>query len=57
MSVWDEYPEDYRTSQVQAILSAVQAGESVALVGLSGSGKSNLLGYLAHRSGGEARLA
>ena len=53
MSVWDEYPEDYRTSQVQAILSAVQTGESVALVGLSGSGKSNLLGYLAHRSGGE----
>ena len=51
MSAWDEYPQDYRTSQVQSILSAVQAGESVALVGLSGSGKSNLLGYLAHRWG------
>ena len=51
MSAWDEYPQDYRLSQVQAILSAVQAGESAALVGLSGSGKSNLLGYLAHRWG------
>ncbi len=51
MSAWDNYPEDYRTSQVQSILSAVQAGESAALIGLSGSGKSNLLGYLAHRWG------
>jgi hypothetical protein len=51
MSAWDDYPEDYRTSQVQSILSAVQAGESAALIGLSGSGKSNLLGYLAHRWG------
>jgi energy-coupling factor transporter ATP-binding protein EcfA2 len=51
MSAWDDYPEDYRTSQVQSILSAVRAGESAALIGLSGSGKSNLLGYLAHRWG------
>jgi hypothetical protein len=51
MSAWDDYPDDYRTSQVQSILSAVQAGESVAVIGLSGSGKSNLLGYLAHRWG------
>ena len=51
MSVWDDYPADYRTSQVQRILSAVQAGESAAVIGLSGSGKSNLLGYLAHRWG------
>lgn len=54
MSAWDEYPQDYRSNQVQSILSAIQAGESVALVGLSGSGKSNLLGYLTHRFGGEA---
>jgi len=51
MSAWDDYPEDYRTTQVQSILSAVQAGESAAVIGLSGSGKSNLLGYLAHRWG------
>ena len=51
MSAWDDYPEDYRASQVQSILSAVRAGESAAVIGLSGSGKSNLLGYLAHRWG------
>jgi hypothetical protein len=51
MPAWDDYPADYRTSQVQSILSAVQAGESSAVVGLSGSGKSNLLGYLAYRWG------
>lgn len=51
MPAWDEYPADYRTIQVQSILSAVQAGESAAVIGLSGSGKSNLLGYLAHRWG------
>jgi len=51
MSAWDDYPDDYRTGQVQSILSAVRAGESAAVVGLSGSGKSNLLGYLANRWG------
>ena len=51
MSAWDETPEDYRADQVQHILSAVRAGESAAVIGLSGSGKSNLLGYLAHRWG------
>jgi energy-coupling factor transporter ATP-binding protein EcfA2 len=51
MPVWDEYPQDYRSSQVQAILAAVRAGESVAVVGLSGAGKSNLFGFLAHRWG------
>ena len=51
MSAWDDYPEDYRASQVHSLLAAVQAGESAAVIGLSGSGKSNLLGYLAHRWG------
>ena len=49
MSTWDTYPDDYRFQEVQAILSAVQAGECVAVVGLSGSGKSNLLGFIANR--------
>lgn len=49
MSTWDTYPLDYRASEIQSILSAVQAGECVSVVGLSGSGKSNLLGFLAHR--------
>jgi energy-coupling factor transporter ATP-binding protein EcfA2 len=49
MSSWDSYPADYRSKEVQAAVRAVSAGECVSLVGLSGSGKSNLLGYLAHR--------
>jgi hypothetical protein len=49
MSVWDEYPQDYRAAEVRAITSAAQAGECVSVAGLSGSGKSNLLGYVANR--------
>jgi hypothetical protein len=49
MSIWDSYPDSYRQKEVHAILSAIYAGESVSLLGLSGAGKSNLLGFLAHR--------
>ncbi len=49
MSTWDEYPSNYRSDEVQAILNAIKAGECAAVVGLSGSGKSNLLGFMAHR--------
>ncbi len=49
MPPWDSYPPTYRTNEIKAILNALCAGECVALVGLSGSGKSNLLGFLAHR--------
>ena len=50
MSVWDSYPADYRAREVQFIINAVQAGECVSVVGLSGAGKSNLVGFLANRS-------
>jgi energy-coupling factor transporter ATP-binding protein EcfA2 len=50
MSVWDTYPADYRADEVRAITLAAQAGESVSVAGLSGSGKSNLLGFLANRA-------
>jgi energy-coupling factor transporter ATP-binding protein EcfA2 len=49
MNVWDTYPTDYRSAEVRAIVAAAEAGECIALVGLSGSGKSNLLGYIANR--------
>jgi DNA-binding winged helix-turn-helix (wHTH) protein/energy-coupling factor transporter ATP-binding protein EcfA2 len=49
MSSWEGYPSTYRAREIQAILSAVQAGECVSIVGLSGSGKSNLLGFLANQ--------
>src|SRR5262245_21076254 len=52
MSNWDTYPDDYRSAEVHTIRTAVKAGECVAVVGLSGAGKSNLLGYLAGRQGG-----
>lgn len=46
---WDEYPETYREKENNQILQAVQAGNCVSVVGLSGSGKSNVLGFLYHR--------
>jgi len=49
MSVWDQFPEDYRLEQVKQINQSALAGDCIALVGLSGSGKSNLLGFMAHR--------
>ncbi|NUM44184.1 MAG: winged helix-turn-helix domain-containing protein [Anaerolineales bacterium] len=49
MSIWDSYPPTYRQQEVQSLLAAVRTGESVSLLGLSGAGKSNLLGFLAHR--------
>ncbi len=49
MSVWDAYPATYRQAEVLAIQTAARAGECSALAGLSGSGKSNLLGFLANR--------
>ncbi len=49
MSTWDEYPSNYRSDEVRANLTAIKAGECASVVGLSGSGKSNLLGFMAHR--------
>jgi energy-coupling factor transporter ATP-binding protein EcfA2 len=49
MAVWDGYPASYRANEVQRILRVVRAGECAAVLGLSGSGKSNLLGFLAGR--------
>jgi energy-coupling factor transporter ATP-binding protein EcfA2 len=49
MSVWDAYPANYRHNEIETIRKAALAGECVSVVGLSGAGKSNLLGFLAHR--------
>jgi len=48
-SQWDEYPTSYREREIQQVLAAVQAGESASLVGLSGAGKSNVMGFSANR--------
>jgi hypothetical protein len=50
MSTWSAYPSDYRSAEVHALLAAAQAGECSAVLGLSGAGKSNLLGFLANRA-------
>src|SRR5690242_2415009 len=49
MAVWDTYPSDYRAAEVNAIITATQAGECASISGLSGSGKTNLLGFIANR--------
>ncbi len=49
-SIWASYPSDYRSHEVAAITSAVASGECAAVVGLSGAGKTNLLGFVAHRA-------
>ena len=48
MSIWQNYPPEYRQTEAAEICAAVDAGESAAVIGLSGSGKSNLLGFLAN---------
>ena len=57
MSAWDAFPADYRAAEVRTIQAAVKGGECVAVVGLSGAGKSNLLGFLAAQApaGGSLR--
>ncbi len=50
MDTWKTYPLDYRAQEVKGILQAVRAGQCAAVIGLSGAGKSNLLGFLANRA-------
>ena len=49
MSAWDAFPENYRERETTTLLSYIRAGECAAVIGLSGSGKSNLLGFIANR--------
>jgi Transcriptional regulatory protein, C terminal len=48
-STWDQYPADYRADETARLLRATRAGDCAALIGLSGSGKSNVLGFMAAR--------
>ena len=50
-TTWVSYPAGYRSTEVLALSAAVQHGECAAIIGLSGAGKSNLLGFVANRSG------
>jgi len=50
MSTYSSYPAEYRSAEVQTLLATVLRGECAAVLGLSGAGKSNLLGFLAQRA-------
>ena len=50
MSSWDAFPATYRQREVAQIAAWIDAGDSGLIVGLSGAGKSNVLGFVAHRS-------
>ena len=53
---WHQYPEHYRQKEINQILQAIQAGNCVSVVGLSGSGKSNVLGFLYNRKNNQQNL-
>ena len=48
MSIWEGYPKNYRKKEVDYVSDSISSGKSVAILGLSGSGKSNLLGFIYH---------
>jgi hypothetical protein len=47
---WEAYPAGYRAREMQILANWIMSGESGSVVGLDGSGRSNLLGFLCHRS-------
>lgn len=47
---WSHHPQTYRENEINHLVGLFSAGECVSLIGLSGMGKSNLLGFLAFRS-------
>jgi DNA-binding winged helix-turn-helix (wHTH) protein len=47
---WSNHPHNYRENEVTQLNKLLNAGECISLIGLSGMGKSNLLGFMAFRS-------
>jgi hypothetical protein len=46
---WRAYPATYRDTEITILADWVRAGESGSLIGLPGSGKSNLFGFLSRQ--------
>lgn len=46
---WDIYPATYRAEEVGILAEWIRRGNSGAVIGVAGTGKSNLLGFLSHR--------
>lgn len=47
--IWQHYPHTYRAREMQIIGNWISEGSSGSVVGLPGSGRSTLLGFLCHR--------
>lgn len=47
---WLEFPDTYRAEAIASILQWIALGESGVVIGGSGSGKTNIAGYIASRS-------
>ncbi|MCB0105494.1 MAG: hypothetical protein KDE53_06285, partial [Caldilineaceae bacterium] len=47
---WLAYPSTYREQEVQLVLQWIRTGASGSIIGLNGSGKSDLIGFLCHRT-------
>ncbi|MFN8442698.1 MAG: helix-turn-helix domain-containing protein [Caldilineaceae bacterium] len=48
-SKWTNFPGNYRVAEVKEIAKWILPGESGVVIGGSGSGKSNIAGYIANR--------
>ena len=48
-SYWAEFPETYRSEQIATISKWISVGDSGVIVGGSGTGKSNLVGFFTTR--------
>lgn len=46
---WAAYPATYRAKEMAMLVEWIRLGTSGSVIGLAGSGKSNLLGFFCHR--------
>lgn len=46
---WQAYPPTYRSKEIRTLAGWILSGQSGSVVGLSGCGRSNLLGFLCYR--------
>jgi len=47
---WIEHKRSYRTQEIQMVSNWIRMGASGSIIGLNGSGKSDLIGFLCHRT-------
>ena len=57
MPTYESYPSTYRKDEIESLHAALRQGECAAVIGLSGAGKSNLLGFMASRAASDTALA